>query len=198
MAFKTKMKTKKQQIKQKIAATTIVIFMVAMVFGSQNEFASAIGTNTILIQNFIAGQLQLETLTTLGFNDLTVGTAASSLANLSIVNIRDYRGTGAGWTVTGVVNNMFTSAAGTYNYINNAVIAWAPGTIFALDGGASTNNVTSGSPGYFSTSQTLAAATVNNGFGNYKLTNTILNIVYNGNAGQKVGTYQGTLLMTIN
>ena len=192
------MKTKKQQIKQKIAATIVVIFMVAMVFGSRDEFASAIGTNTTLIQNFVAGTLQLETFTTLSFNNLTVGTAASSLANLSLVNIRDYRGSGAGWSVTGVVNNMFTATAGTYNYINNAVIAILPGDMFALDGGASNTGVVDGTGGYFSTSQNIASATANSGFGNYKLTNTVLNIVYNGNAGQKVGTYQGILLMTIN
>jgi hypothetical protein len=70
--------------------------------------------------------------------------------------------------------------------------------MFALDGGASNSGVTAGTGGYFSSQQTIANSSTNNGFGNYKLTNTVLNIVYNGNAGQKVGTYQGTLLMTIN
>lgn len=192
------MKTKKQQIKQKIAAVVVVFFMAVMVFGSRDEFALAIGTNTTLIQNFIAGSLQLETAASLGFNDITVGVAANSLATLGIVNIRDYRGSGAGWTITGTANSMFTAVAGPGNSILNTTIAWAPGSIWALDGGASNTGVAVGGASYFGGGLlTLANAASNNGVGNYKLTNTALNIVYGGSAAQKIGSYQGTLTMTI-
>lgn len=192
------MKTKKQQIKQKIAAVTVVFFMALMVFGSRDQFALAIGTNTTLIQNFIAGSLQLETAASLGFNDITVGVPANSLATLSIVNVRDYRGSGAGWTVTGTVNNMFAAVTGPLNYILNTTIAWAPGAVWALDGGASNTGVATGAASYFGGGLlTFANTSTNNGVGNYKVTNTALNIVYGGSAAQKIGSYQGTLTMTI-
>ena len=193
------MNPKRQQIKQQIAATLIISFMALMVFGSvEVADLSAAVNNVTLIQNLVAGTLQLEAPTSKGFNDLTVAVAGNSLANLDQVNVRDFRGTGAGWTLSGTMNNMLTSAAagGGSNEISNAVIAWAPGTYYALDGGSNTG-VSAGTAGFFSAARTLLTATANNGMGNFVMNGTVLNVVYNGYAGQKVGTYQNILTLTV-
>lgn len=192
------MKTKKQEIQQRIMATIVVFFMGMMVFGSMDvRDTQAIGTNTTLIQNFVQGTLQLETSATLGFSDLTIGVGANSTANLSLVNVRDYRGTGAGWDVTGTMNNLTisNSAAGTNN-ISNAAINWMPGGFFALDGGSNTG-VALGAGGVFSSAQRLINAAADYGMGNFKAVNTMINILYTGDATQKAGTYQNILTMTI-
>jgi hypothetical protein len=188
-------KTKKQQIKQKIAATLVVIFMFVMVFGSVNiNFTSAIGTNTTLIQNILAGALSMEAPTTLAFNNINLGTAINSLANMNQVNARDYRGSGAAWSVTGTMNNLTASAAGVNN-ISNAAIAWAPVASFA-DNGTNTGTAV-GAAGYFSAARTLFNTSINNGMGNYKIVNTTVNVIYNGNPNFVAGTYQNILTMTI-
>lgn len=190
------MKTKTKQIKQRLVATVIILFMFVMVFGSMNiSDVSAIGTNTTLIQNLVAGTLQLEAPATLPFNNLTVAVAANSLANLDVVNMRDYRGSGAGWSVTGTMNNLYIVTAGVNN-ISNAVIAWAPGSQFALDS-ASNTGVAIGAAGYFSAARTLINASAANGLGNYRVNGTTVNVVYSGSPTQLAGTYQNTLLMTI-
>jgi hypothetical protein len=189
------MKTKKQQIKQKIAATLVMLFMFVMVFGSVNiSFISAIGTNTTLIQNILPGTLSMEAPTTLAFNNINLGSAVNSLANMNQVNARDLRGTGVAWSVTGSMNNLTTSGAGVNN-ISNAVIAWAPGASFA-DNGTNTGTAM-GTAGYFDSLRTLFNTSVNNGMGNYKLVNTTMNVVYNGNPNFVAGTYQNTMTMTI-
>ena len=191
------MKTKKERIKQRLFATIVILFMFVMVFGSLNiSDVSAIGTNTTLIQNLVAGTLQLEAPATLPFNNLTVAVAGNSLANMDVVNARDYRGSGAGWAVTGTMNNLYIASAGVNN-ISNAVIAWAPGSQFALDG-ASNTGVATGPAGYFSAARTLINAAAGAGLGNYRVNGTTVNVVYNGSAAQLAGTYQNTLTMTIN
>lgn len=187
--------TKKQQVKQRIAATLVVLVMFIMVFGSVSiNFTSAIGTNTTLIQNIVAGALSMEAPATLAFNNITLAVAVNSLANMTQVNARDYRGTGATWTVTGGMNNLTTAGAGVNN-ISNAAIAWAPGAMFADNG--SNAGVAVGAAFYFSAIRTLFNTSVNNGMGNYKIVNTTFNVVYNGNPNFVAGTYQNLLTMTI-
>jgi|GEM_PF-2005043 len=189
------MKTKKQQAKQKIIATFIILFMFVMIFGSVNvDLTSAIGTNTTLIQNLVAGVLSMEAPATIGFNNINIGTPINSLANMLQVNARDYRGSGAAWSVTGTMNDMRAVNAG-INTISNSVIAWKPGPAFADNG--SNTGTTVGEPGYFDSARTLFNTSVNNGMGNYKITNTELNIVYNGRTDFAAGTYQNTLTMII-
>ena len=189
------MQIQKQKIKQKIVATLVVLFMFVMVFGSVSvDFTSAIGTNTTLIQNLIAGALSMEAPATLAFNNQTLGVAANSLANMDVVNARDLRGTGVAWTVTASMNNLTTGGAGVNN-ISNAAIAWAPGAAFA-DNGSNTGTAV-GTAGYFSTLRTLFNTSTNNGMGNYKITNTTVNVVFNGNPNFVAGTYQNTMTMTI-
>ena len=189
------MKTQKTQLKQKIAATVVVFFMMLMVFGSRDD-VFAIGTNTTLTQNIIVGALSMEVSTAnLVFNDLTIGVGANSLANLTQVNMRDYRGSGAGWTVAASMNNLQVSASGVNN-ISTAAVNIMPGSVYALDAGSNTG-VTAGAGGVLNIVQNLVSATANNGMGNYKLTNTMLNILYSGNPAQKAGMYQSTMLITI-
>lgn len=191
------MKTQKTKVKQQIAAIIVIFFMMLMVFGSRNN-VFAVGTNTTLTQNLISGTFSMEVSSTnLVFSDLTIGVGANSTANLTQVNARDYRGTGAGWTVSGTMNNLTASngAVGTNN-ISNASINWLPGQFFALDSGSNTG-VAIGTGGTFATAQTLINASTNNGMGNYKITNTMLNILYSGTATQKAAMYQNILTITI-
>jgi hypothetical protein len=189
------MKTKKQQIKQKIVAACVALFMFVMVFGSINiDVIRAIGTNTTLIQNIVPGTLSMEAPATLGFNNINLGTPINSLANMTQVNARDLRGTGVAWSVTGTMNNLTTAGAGVNN-ISNAVIAWAPGGFFADNG--SNAGVALGTAGFFDSVRTIINTSVNNGMGNYKIVNTTMNVVYNGNPNFVAGTYQNTLTMTI-
>jgi len=196
--FLAKMKTKKQQIKQQIAATVVISFMLFMVFGTLNtQIASALGTNPTLIQNIVAGTLQLETQASLGFaTAFTTGVAGNSTANLTVVNMRDYRGTGAGWTIAASMNNMYMGVAAGTNNISNANISWYPGTINSPDG-SSTAGITAGTSGVFSAAKSLASSTSSNGMGNFNVANTLINITYNGNPTQLWGTYQNVLLVTI-
>ena len=176
-------------------ATFVALFMFVMVFGSINiDFTSATGTNTDLIQNILPGVLSMEAPLSIAFNNINLGTAINSLANMTQVNARDYRGTGAAWTVTGTMNNLTTTGAGVNN-ISNAAIAWAPGALWA-DNGTNTGTAV-GTAGYFTSVRTLFNTSVNNGMGNYKIVNTTMNVVYNGNPNFVAGTYQNTLTMTI-
>lgn len=192
------MKTKKQEIQQKIMATIVVFFMGVMVFGSMDvRDTQAIGTNTTLIQNFVAGTLQLETLSSVGFSDLTVGVGANSSTNLTLVNVRDYRGSGAGWTVAGTMNNLvITNGATGTNNISSSAINWYPVEFYGLEG-ASNTGVALGSSGAFSGARTLINTSSNNGMGNYKVFNTLVNVFYSGDPTQKLGEYQNILTMTI-
>jgi len=190
------METKKQLIRQQIAATIVVIFMMLMVFGSRDD-VFAIGTNTTLTQNLIQGSMSMEVSSTnLVFSDLTIGVGSNSTANLTQVNMRDYRGSGAGWTVAATMNNLQVAAAG-INNISNLAINWTPGAVYALDGGSNTG-VTLGAGGTFNMQQNLVSSTSNNGMGNYKVVNTMLNILYTGTPTQKSGMYQNTMTITIN
>jgi hypothetical protein len=196
-----KPKTKKQELKQKIIATLVITFMFMMVFGVlDSNIVSAIGFNSTLIQNFVAGTLQLEGPASLGFPDITVAVATNSLANLDSLNIREYRGTGAGWTVVGSMNNMEVATAGARNFLDANNIAWFPGnsTLTALEG-ASSAGIAKGANTFMNsgTSRTLINASTNNGMGNYRLNGTLINVQYFGWGNQTAGTYQNTLLLTI-
>jgi hypothetical protein len=189
------MPSKKQKIKQKIIATLVIAFMVFMIVGSVDiKDTSAIGTNTTLIQNLVAGSLSMEAPATLAFNDINLGTATNSLANMSRVNMRDYRGSGAYWSVTATMNSLYVASAGVNN-ISNAVVAWAPGTLYS-DNGTNTG-VVIGSAGYFSGLRTLMNAGNNTAMGNYNVTGTVLNVVYNGSVAFLAGSYQNAMTMTI-
>ena len=194
-SVKTKMKTKKQQTKQRIVATLIALFMFVMIFGSVSvDFTSAIGTNTTLIQNLIPGSLSMEAPASIGFNNINIGSAVNSLAMLTQVNARDLRGSGVPWSVSGTMNNLTVADAGVNN-ISNAVIAWAPAEYWS-DNGTNTG-VALGVAGYFSSARTLFNTSVNAGMGNYKIVNTVMNVVYNGATDFMDGTYQNTLTMII-
>jgi len=192
--------TRKKQTKQKIIAVLIVTFMLTMVFGTLDlPFGLAANQSlSNLIQNFVGGELSMEAPSSLGFNNLSVGVAANSLANMDYVNFRDYRGSGAGWSVSATMNNMFTSEAGTRNYLLNGNIAWFPQTA-VLTGleGSSTSGIAKGSDGLFDAARTLVNTSTNNGMGNYRLNSLNLNVQYYGWGDQKAGTYQNTLTMTI-
>lgn len=193
-------KTKKQQIKQKIVAVLIATFMFVMIFGTVGTKFSlgADADNTNLIQNFVAGVLSMETPESLGFADITVGIATNSLANMDYVNFRDYRGGSGNWSLTASMNNMMCDTAAARNFVDNGNIYWAPqsATLIGLEG-SSTTGIALGSDGYFSTLRTLVNSGVDYGLGNYRINSLNFNIVYFGWANQAADTYQNTLFFTI-
>jgi hypothetical protein len=187
---------RKKQLKQKIIATLVVTFMFVMISGS---IKADDNDATNLIQNFVPGSLSLESSPAIPFNDISIGFGpTNSLGNLAIVNARDYTGGGLGWDVTGVMNDMYTSASGGLNKIVNSAIAWNPqtATLFGLEG-ASTSGIAKGTAQYFSAERTLLNAAASAGMGNYRLNGTEMNIVWDGAANQMAGTYQNTLTLTI-
>src|SRR4030042_5635813 len=200
MIFRENMGTKKKQIKQKIIAVFVVAFMLTMVFGTLDLPSSFAANQSLsnLIQNFLNGELSMEAPASLAFNNLSVGVAANSLANMDFVNFRDTRGDGAGWSISATMNNMFTSAAGTRNYVLNGNIAWFPQTsvLTGLEG-ASTSGMVKGSDGLFDSARTLINTSTNNGMGNYRLNSLNFNIQYYGWGAQKAGTYQKHLTIPI-
>jgi hypothetical protein len=195
------MKTKKQQVKQRIVATLVTAFMFVMISGCYNvsNLYASTGWNVTLIQNIVAGTLNIDSLSTLGFNDITVGIANNSLANLSVVNMQDYRGNGQGWTVTAVCNALTTLASGT-NTIANSSIFINTGSVHAVSG--SIIGVATSGEGSWQDLQSIrtlvnTSTASNAGMGSYNISNTTLNVVYNGRPDQKTGTYQNLLTLTI-
>jgi hypothetical protein len=192
------MKTKKQTLKQKIVATTVMLFMLFMLFGSLNlPGVSATGTNTNLIQNVVAGTFGHGALTNIVFSDITVGSATNSGSNMTMTTAWDLRGSGAGWTIAGYASRLWiqNSAIGVNN-LDNVEIRWYPAgaTIYAITG--VTTGMTLGSTANLDGSRTLITAPTNNGMGNYRINGVMFNIVYNGRTDQVAGSYVSVLTMT--
>lgn len=189
------MKTRRQEIKQKIVATLVVFFMLTMISGVINlKNVQAIGDDTTLQQVLTGGSLSLESPTQVNFNSQTAGTGVNSLANIVQVNMRDYTGTGGGWAATATANAMTAANAAT---IPNTRLSWAPGDIYALDG-ASNDGVTAGpdySGNFGDGARNLTGASSGNGQGNYVINGTALNLLITADDYQ--GTYQNTLTLTI-
>jgi hypothetical protein len=193
------MKTKKQAVKQKIIATTVVLFMLFMMFGSLKlPGALATTTTTNLIQNMVSGSFGHSAMTNVVFSDITVGTAVNSLGNMVQTNMWDLRGSGVGWSVSGQLNNLYvTNAAGGINWVNNSEIAWDPaaGTIIAVSG--VTTSMTKGAAQFFgAAARALVTAPAGFGMGNYRINNVMFNIVYNGRTDQVVAPYVAILILT--
>ena len=192
------MQTKKQKIKQKIMATVVVLFMMVMMFGTVDlSRITATVTNTALLQNFNPGTMGHQAMTSLVFNDITIGVAVNSLQNMTITNVWDLRGSGAGWSLSGTVNSLMIATGGGVNNLSNAFIAWNPagGALTAISG--TTTGIGIGAAAYFDGGlRTLLNTTTNNGMGNYRMNNVMFNIVYNGRADMEAGLFQATLTMT--
>lgn len=190
------MKTLKQKIEQKIIATTVMAFVLSMLFGSLNlPGALATVTTTNLIQNFVPGGFAHQAQQNLVFTDITVGVASNTTANMLQTNVWDFRGSGAGWTISGICNNMLAVNTG-INMLNADTIRWNPAgaTVTAFSG--VTTGITNGTLQTLETSKTLITATTNNGMGNYRMWNVLFNIQYNGRTDQKTGIYGGILTLT--
>jgi len=175
-----------------------VVFMFAMISGVVNPIrVRAVGDNTLLQAIVQGGTLSLDSPEQANYTTVILNAATqTTTTNLVQVNMRDPRGSGAGWTTVGTANDM---AAGS-NTIANDYIDWAPGTVYALDG-ASNTNVAAGADytGNFGDNggRTLANTSLStgDGMGNYIINGTIMNLQIKSDV--KVGTYQNTLLLTI-
>jgi hypothetical protein len=192
-------KTKKQKIKQQIIATLVIVFMFVMITGSFNvaDLLAATTSTTNLIQNIVAGTLGIQAPYNIVFNQVNVSQAANSLANMDTVNMWDYRGSGAGWDVTGYSNNLAIATAG-INNIANTSIFWTPGTLVNLQG-TKVNMSTGAAGASMGVGNTTRLVNANAGFGmgNYQVKNTVMNVVYNGRPDQLQGSYAAVLTMNI-
>ena len=191
-----KQKTKKTTIKQKIFATLIVFFMLAMLSGVVRVGKISAETDDAILELIVsAGSLSIEAASQVNFAGVTLNAVSvNTTGNMVQVNMRDARGTGAGWTATGAANNL--TAANATN-ISNIWLRWAPGDIFALDG-ADNTGVAAGadySGNFGDGARILANTSTNNGMGNYVINGTILNLLVD--SGTPATTYQNTLTLTI-
>jgi hypothetical protein len=195
------MKTKKQKIKQQIVAVLIIGFMFVMITGTLNvgNVFAATSWYVNLYQNFVAGGFGITVNNVVPFNDITVSVAANSLSNLDSLNVWDLRGTGAGWSVTGYSNNLSIASAG-INNISNTQIFFTPGVVTALQGSAT--GVANGQAALTAMSVGNTAKLINAaaayGMGNYRLSNTVINIVYNGRSDQLAGSYAAVMTINLN
>ena len=192
------MKTKRKDIKQKIVSTLVVVAMIIMVFSTLEYKRILADSNVTMSQTVSAGTLSMSTVTSLSMNSaITIATATNSLGNLVVVNVIDYRGSGAGWTSTIYATNWNQIArdSGTNN-ISNSVTYIAPGTLGNYNS-SSEAGIAVGSAGSLDSPVTLFNASSGNGMGAYFLGNSELNIVYDGDATLLAGTYQATSTVTI-
>jgi len=196
------MKTKKQKVKQQIVAVLVMAFMFVMISGSVNvpDLLAATSFTVATQQNIVAGALNVDSLASIGFPDITISNPANSQANLTVVNMQDWRGNGMGWTLSMTANALTTAVAGT-NTIANTYIFVNTGASVGVVSGSATGVATTGAGSWrdLSASRTLVNTASNNGsgMGSYNLSNTMINVVYNGNPSQKAGTYQNLLTLTI-
>lgn len=195
------MKARLKYLQQTIVSLIIFLFMFAMLFGKLilPTVWAANQANTILQEIISAGELAVEAPAQVNFAGFTInGFGANVTADLDNVNAQDQRGTGQGWSVTAVTNNMVGSGlTAPGNMITNAYInISAAGDITGL-GGASTSGIAlGGTAGNFNDgAMTVANASANNGMGNYVVNNTTLQATILAN--NKAGTYQSTLTVTI-
>jgi hypothetical protein len=174
----------------------VVVFMLAMISGVLKVgYIRAEADNAILELVVSAGSLSIEAADQYNFAGVTLNAVTvNTTANMIQVNMRDARGSGAGWTATGGANNL-TAANGAE--ISNIWLRWAPGDIYALDG-ASNSGVAPG-PDYIGNFgdgvRTLANTSSNNGMGNYVINGTILNLTVDSSV--PATTYHNTLTLTI-
>lgn len=173
-----------------------MVFMFVMVSGMIKIYDATASPNANITTQAIVtgGSLSIDTQGQVNYSSVTLNAAAqNTTGNILQVNMRDPRGTGAGWSVTGLANNM---QAGT-NIISNVWIRWAPGDIYGLEG-SSLTGVAAG-PDYVGNfgdgARTLANTSTNNGMGNYCINDTMLNLTIG--AGTPAGTYQNIVALTI-
>jgi len=195
------MKTKKQKVKQQIIAVMVMAFMFVMITGTLNipDLMAATTTTMAFGANISAGTLNIDTLASLAFPTMTIAVPTNDSANLTVVNMQDYRGNGMGWTMS-AYSTPFTTPAGGTNSIANTAIFINTGTLTNISG-TSTGVAATGAGSWrdLSAARTLVNTASNNGsgMGSYNLANTMMNIVYGGNPAQTSGVYTGTLTLTI-
>ncbi|MFH1598388.1 MAG: hypothetical protein ABIB97_04985 [Patescibacteria group bacterium] len=177
--FLKKLEKKEKQIKQKLIATVVIFFMFVMVATSieQFSFIRAATDTANLIQNITGGSLATSCLGDCGFNDQVAGAGINSLCNFEVVNAQDYRGTGAGFSVTGWSTPLANGAGGNL-LIPNTRIYWTPAdSFFSWNGASNTGMDTVSTTLDLSAARTLLNTAVNAGMGYYNVPNTTLNVV---------------------
>jgi Flp pilus assembly protein TadG len=191
------MKTKRKELKQKIVSTLVIVAMILMIFTTL-EYKRILADTVTMSQTVSAGSLSMSTVGSVSMNSaISIATATNSLGNLLVVNVIDYRGSGAGWTSSIYASNwnQITREAGTNN-LSNAITYIAPGSLGNYNSSSETG-IAVGSAGSLDAVVTLFNASSGNGMGAYFLGNSELNIVYSGDATLLDGTYQATSTVTV-
>jgi len=174
------MGAKIKETKQKIVAVIIILFMFMMVAGSLEikQFVLAANTDTTnMFQNIVAGTLDMDAVASAAFNNITAGTSDNSMANLEVVNVRDYRGTGAGWQVTATSSNFVNGASGTA-IIPNSRLKVVCGDLVGYNGADTTGVAACSYAGNFGDgARSIVNAAATAGEGAYNLYNNTLNLL---------------------
>ncbi|OGI27041.1 MAG: hypothetical protein A2359_01705 [Candidatus Moranbacteria bacterium RIFOXYB1_FULL_43_19] len=190
------MPIRKAELKQKIVATLVVVFMLAMVSGMVKVSRTSAEADDATLELIVsAGSLAIEAASQYNFAGVTLNAVTvNTTANMIQVNMRDARGSGAGWAATGSANNL---TAANSSEISNIWLRWAPGDIYALDG-ASNDGVAAGpdySGNFGDGARNLTGASSGNGMGNYVINGTLLNLTVDSST--PATTYHNTLTLTI-
>lgn len=193
------MGAKIKETKQKIVAVIIILFMFMMVAGSLEikQFVLAANTDTTnMFQNIVAGTLDMEAVTSAAFNNITAGVSDNSMANLSLMNVRDFRGTGAGWQVTATSSNFVNGASGTA-IIPNSRLKVICGDLFGYNGASTTGvaQCTSYAGNFGDGARAIVNAAATAGEGAYNLYNNTLNLLIA--ATDDAQSYNAVLSFTI-
>jgi len=178
-------------------ATIVIFFMFVMVATSIEQFSlvKAATDTADLFQNIAGGDLDVTCLDECLFNQATAGTATNSLCNFEVVNAQDYRGSGAGWSVTGWSTNLVNGAGGNLE-IPNTRMFWTPADAFHAYNGASVTGMDAkDTTEDFSAARTLLNTAINAGMGYYNIPNTSLNVVIE--ATDYYADYNATLTIDI-
>lgn len=160
------MATRRLEIKQRIMAMFVIVIMLIMIF-STLEYKRILADSVTMSQTVSGVALSMSTVASLTMNSaITIGTATNSLGNLNIINAIDYRGTGAGWTVSMYTSNwnQLAREAGTNN-LSNDITYITPPLTFGKYNGASGDGMAIGTICQLDSACTILNASTNNGMG---------------------------------
>lgn len=186
-------------MRKKIIATLVIIFAVALIYRTITANAAS-GANVNLYLNINNGSLDLDAgpnvyLGAWAF-DPNAGTNLAN--NLSVINITDKRGSGAGWAVTAYGNALTATNAAPApmkNTIANTFITIRGGALSNYNSSSETGIAVNTTNQPLNAANTIANAGAGYGSGEYYIGNSLIRAtVYNNNVA---GAYGSWLTLTI-
>jgi len=186
-----------KEIKQKIIAAFVISVMFVLVFTTLNlnpNYVDAVSNSTTPTANLnvVAGALDVETTSAMGFGAATLGTQAT-INNLD-VNALDTIGDSNPWTVTATSSPFANETDGATSIPNTRFNIDSSALTILNDSGAACTQTNTGSAGTLDAARTImngsAAATGRCIVNNVKLNVTVL-------PSDTVETYNATMTITI-